>query len=76
MLEGLKPPVKTHGTCKVGTIGTTLSDSDRKILLDAIANAQDWPIKTLVKALSERGIQISDSPLYNHRGKSCACFRQ
>jgi hypothetical protein len=75
MLEGLKPPVKTHGNCKVGMIATTLEDSDKKILFDAIANRNDWPIKTLVKALGERGIQISDSPLYSHRAKTCACFR-
>lgn len=75
MLEGLKPPVKTHGTCKVGTLAASLNEKDKKILFDAVANTQDWPIKTLVKALSERGLQISDSPLYSHRAKSCACFR-
>lgn len=76
MLEGMKPPAKTHGTCKVGIVGATLEDKDKKILFDAVANTQDWPIKTLAKALGERGIQISDSPLYNHRAKTCACFRQ
>jgi len=76
MLEGLKPPVKTHGSCKVGAVASTLDESDKKILLDAVANSSEWPIKTLVKALAERGIQISDSPLYNHRAQSCACFRR
>jgi hypothetical protein len=76
MLEGLQPPKKNRGSCKVGTIVKTLEDKDKKILLEAVANAQLWPIKTLVKALSERGLEISDSPLYNHRAKTCACFRQ
>jgi hypothetical protein len=75
MLEGMTPPTKTHGTCKVGLIANTLEPKDSEILLAAVANAKDWPVKTLSKALSERGLQISDSPLYNHRAKACACFR-
>jgi hypothetical protein len=75
MLEGLKPPRKTHGTCKVGIIANTLEAKDRVILLSAVDNAKEWPVKTLSKALNERGLQISDSPLYNHRAKTCACFR-
>ena len=75
MLEGMRPPTKTHGSCKVGTIAQTLEAKDRDILLDAVANVNDWPIKTLAKALSNRGLRISDSPLYSHRAKTCACFR-
>lgn len=68
--------MRTHGSCKVGDIAKTLEEKDKKILLAAVANSQEWPIKTLAKALAERGIQISDSPLYNHRAKTCACYRQ
>jgi hypothetical protein len=75
MLEGMKPPTKTHGTCKVGLVAMTLEPKDRDILLGAVENAKEWPVKTLSKALNERGLQISDSPLYNHRAKTCACFR-
>jgi hypothetical protein len=75
MLEGLKPPTRTNGTCKVGVIANTLEAKDRVILLAAVDNAKEWPVKTLSKALNERGLQISDSPLYNHRAKTCACFR-
>jgi hypothetical protein len=75
MLEGLKPPTKTHGSCKVGLIAASLEPKDKDILLSAVANVNDWPIKTLAKALGDRGIQISDSPLYSHRAKTCACFR-
>lgn len=75
MLEGLTPPKKFTGTCKVGEIAKTLSDKDRDIFLSAASNAQDWPVKTLSKSLLELGIQISDSPIYNHRAKTCACYR-
>ncbi|NBU22785.1 MAG: hypothetical protein EBS38_02580 [Actinobacteria bacterium] len=75
MLEGLTPPKKFSGTCKVGTIAANLSEADKKILQQAIDDVNSWPIKTLAKALNERGLQISESPLYNHRGKTCVCYR-
>jgi hypothetical protein len=74
MLEGLTPP-KSRGTCKVNTVAVTLNDKDRDIFLVAVMDSENWPVKSLCKALSDRGIQISDSPIYNHRGKTCACFR-
>lgn len=73
MLEGLKPPSSLR-SCKVGNIAATLTDKDRDILLTAIADRDTWPIKSLSKALRERGIELSDSPLTNHRAKACACF--
>lgn len=76
MLEGLKPPTKPSGSCKVGTLAASLDETDKKILLAAVADASKWPVKTLAKALSDRGLQISDSPIYNHRSKACACFRR
>ena len=75
MLEGLKPPARNAGNCKVGSIASSLSDADKQILFEAVADAELWPVKTLSKALNDRGIQISDTPIYNHRGKTCACFR-
>ena len=75
MLEDLKPPVKHKGTCKVAIIAEGLSDSDKTILLNAVADAGTWPIKTLSKALADKNINISDSPLTNHRNKTCVCFR-
>lgn len=73
MLEGLKPPSSLR-SCKVGNIAATLTDKDRDILLNAIADRDTWSIKSLSKALRERGIELSDSPLTNHRAKACACF--
>jgi hypothetical protein len=75
MLENLTPPAPNKSSCKIGLIAEGLSESDKKILLDAVADQERWPVKTLSKALSERGLQVSDSPIYNHRAKTCACYR-
>jgi plasmid stability protein len=75
MLEGLTPPNRFKGSCKVATVAASLSDEDRTILFDAIESTESWPIKTLARALSERGLQISESPLTNHRAKACVCYR-
>jgi hypothetical protein len=74
MLEGLKPPQLNKRSCKVGTILERLVESDKKILTEAIEDTVNWPIKSLSKALKELGVAVSDSPLYNHRAKNCACF--
>ena len=73
MLEGLTPPVIGR-SCKVATEASKLSDSDKKILLDAVADKDRWPVKTLSRALSERGIMLSDTPITNHRQRTCVCF--
>lgn len=75
MLEGLTPPSAMKGTCKVASIAEGLSESDKAILMQAIEDKNSWPIKTLARALSERGLNISDTPLTSHRAKSCVCFR-
>ncbi len=75
MLEDLRPPGALRGSCKVETIMQTLSKSDQEILTAAIFDSAQWPIKTLSKALGNKGIQISDTPLTAHRYKNCACFR-
>jgi hypothetical protein len=75
MLEDLKPPSPFRGSCKVGQIMLTLSETDQEILTAAIFDTGNWPIKTLARALNEKGIQISDTPITAHRFKNCACFR-
>lgn len=75
MLEGMTPPPRTGTTCKVETISRTLEDKDKKILIEAVNDQARWSVKNLIKALNERGLQISDTPIYNHRAKTCACFR-
>lgn len=72
MLEGLKPPSQKR-SCKVAVILETLDKKDQDILNNAVFSPE-WPIKSLSRALNERGIQLSDTPLTNHRAKACACF--
>jgi len=75
MLEDLTPPTKAGSSCKVATVLETLSQSDGAILLEAIANKDAWPIKTLSKALQAKGLMISDTPLTSHRAQTCVCYR-
>lgn len=75
MLEDLTPPSKLFGSCKVATIGATLSEQDREILFKAIADVDNWPVKSLARELRQRGLQLSDTPITNHRKRACACFR-
>lgn len=75
MLENLVPPEKFKGSCKVATEAQKLSESDRDILLKAVDDRDSWPVKTLARELSNLGIQISDSPITNHRSRACACYR-
>lgn len=73
MLENLTPPGRFR-SCKVAEVSAPLSETDKRILEDAIANPE-WPIKALSRALGERGILISETPLSSHRAKSCSCFK-
>jgi hypothetical protein len=75
MLEDLKPPSPFKGSCKVGQIMLTLDKADQEILSAAIFDSANWPVKTLSRALTEKGLQISDTPITSHRFKNCACFR-
>jgi hypothetical protein len=73
VLEDLTPPVIGR-SCKVATVAATLADKDKEILLKAVMDKDLWPVKTLSRSLSERGIYLSDTPISNHRSKSCVCF--
>jgi hypothetical protein len=75
MLEGLTPPSNHRGSCKVAIVAETLSDKDAEILFAAIADKENWPIKTLSKALQIKGLRISDTPLTSHRAQTCVCYR-
>lgn len=72
MLEDLTPPTAFR-TCKVGTVLETLNDKDKEILQKAVVSP-DWPIKTLSRELRKRGIELSETPLGNHRSKNCVCY--
>jgi hypothetical protein len=75
MLEGMTPPPRFTGHCKVATIADGLEAKDKEIFMKAVDDKNTWGVNPLIKALAERGIRISDSPIYNHRGKTCACYR-
>jgi hypothetical protein len=75
MLENLRPPEKNKGSCKVAAEAQKLSDSDKEIFLKAVADRENWPVKTLTRELRNLGIEISDSPITNHRSQGCACYR-
>ena len=51
----------------------TLSESDQKILRDALANEEAWGNTALSKALTDRGLRISEKPIRKHRGGYCSC---
>lgn len=73
MLEGLKPPVKIW-PCKIRLLAETLSKDDAKILLEAVEGSE-WRVNALQKALADRGLSVSDTPIHNHRNKICSCYR-
>lgn len=72
MLENLTPPKRVF-TCAVRTVLQGLDEKDKKILVDAIANVDVWPAKTLSRALKERNIIVSDTAIGNHRKGGCSC---
>ena len=71
MLEGFAPPSR-HRPCRVREVLQTLEPKDQEILEKALADSA-WGTKTLSKALSERGLQISETPLSKHRTGRCSC---
>lgn len=72
MLENLTPPKRVF-PCAVRTVLQGLDEKDKKILIDAIANVDVWPAKTLSRALKERNTVLSDTAIGNHRKGGCSC---
>lgn len=71
LLVGLTPPSKER-ICFVAKTAATLTDQDRKILLEAIANPA-WSIAALVDALRTRGVNLSRTVIDRHRKGKCGC---
>ena len=79
MLEGLRPLNNTRtrqDLCKVSTTLLELSETDFAILTEAINDHIGWPAFGLERALSERGVILSDDTIRKHRKKICCCFRE
>lgn len=72
MLEGLTPPIRQF-PCAVRTVLQGLEEKDKKILIEALANVDVWPAKTLSRVLKERNIVLSDTAIGNHRKNGCSC---
>lgn len=72
MLEDMRPPVR-RTPCKVRTILEQLDDNDRDILVKALADYDAWSGNSLARALSQRGLVITEKPIRKHRNRECSC---
>ena len=73
MLENLKPYKRLY-PCRIRVELEKLDNSDKKILLDAVADIETWPTKTLSNQLKQVGkIIISDTAITRHRKRLCSC---
>ena len=72
MLEDLTPPARVT-PCAVRTILEQLDESDQTILLNALADTEAWSNSSLARALTDRGLRISEKPIRKHRSRYCSC---
>jgi hypothetical protein len=72
MLEGLQPE-KIVTPCAVRTLSEKLDDSDKNILRDALSNRDVWGHAPLARALTDRGLSISEKAIRKHRNRLCSC---
>jgi len=72
LLEDLQP-AKYSPVCKVRALAETLEESDRKILMDAVNDTENWGAIALRNALQKRGVTMSDKPIQRHRDGRCDC---
>jgi len=73
MLEDLTPSTRQY-SCKIKTILGSLSEVDRKILVEAL-DSPVWNNSALTTALNERGLKVSRYSIDSHTGKRCSCWR-
>jgi hypothetical protein len=71
ILNGLTAQPKVW-SCRVRDLLAELDDSDKAILIEALAD-ENWKAEALSRALRERGLAISGTPLRAHRNNSCSC---
>jgi len=75
MLEGLTPSVQVRA-CGVRRILEDLDEADRLVLESAVGSPDVWGVKTLSRALSQRGVKLSETPITSHRNRECSCFNR
>ena len=73
MLQGLQPPVK-EALCPLMKRIADLEKKDAEAVLSYLADER-WTSGALAAALSENGFVISDTPIWRHRAKRCACAK-
>jgi hypothetical protein len=72
MLEDLQPAY-IERKCKLRTVASTLEPKDAKLLYEFVADEENWSALGLSKALSTKGIMISDQIIKRHRTFRCSC---
>jgi len=65
-------PIKRRN-CKIRTILETIDAGDALQLESALKDERSFPAKYLAKLLTEQGLEISEGPIWSHRGGSCSC---
>jgi hypothetical protein len=73
MLQNLQPPVKEM-LCPLIKRVADLDKKDAEAVLGYIADER-WTNSALSIALSENGFAVSETPLWRHRAKRCACAK-
>jgi hypothetical protein len=73
MLQNLQPPVKEL-LCPLIKRVADLDKKDAEAVLGYIADER-WTNSALSIALSENGFAVSETPLWRHRAKRCACAK-
>lgn len=73
LFDGMTQPGKLR-TCKVATVSAELDPKDAAKLQELVMD-EAWPAKTLSRELGKRGVHISETPIYAHRGKACVCWK-
>ena len=72
MLEDLIPEVRVT-PCAVRTLLERLDESDQEILSEALGNFEVWGHAPLARALTKRGLKISEKAIRKHRSQLCSC---
>jgi hypothetical protein len=73
MLENFNPTTRQY-PCKIRTILQELSETDKKVLVEALESPL-WNNSALTTALNERGLKVSRYSVDSHTGKRCSCWR-
>lgn len=72
MLENLRLPEKEQLCPMMISATAELDDKDLKILIDALDDLR-WTAKALSANVTAAGFKITESQIFKHRSKRCAC---